>query len=138
MFKFRGSLEELQEVVLRCAILGEWSFHKKSRFYRFQAEAGAILNWWPNTGTINFQGHHAEQFEVLFLDQALVGAAQSEPTLVCEEAAWAPVPGPTPPLDASREAPSFPGTETRRNLASQPSPRLAPTPVKPLAAPDRD
>jgi hypothetical protein len=137
MFKFRGSLEELQEVVLRCAILGEWSFHKKNRFYRFQAEAGAILNWWPNTGTINFQGHHAEQFEVLFLDQALVGVAQPESGLVGEEPAWAAVPGHTAPPEGSREAPSFAGTKKHRRIASPPSPRLIPKSVKLLASPHR-
>jgi hypothetical protein len=97
MLKFRSSLEELQDIVLRCAIRGEWSFHKKSRFYRFQAAAGAILNWWPKTGTINFQGRDAQEFERLFLEHALVGAAQSAPALVCEESAWEGVPGPTLP-----------------------------------------
>jgi hypothetical protein len=38
------------------------------------------------------QGHHAEQLKRLFLDQALVAAAQSEPGLVGEESAWEAVP----------------------------------------------
>jgi hypothetical protein len=137
MFKFLGSLDELQDIVTRCAIPGEWSFHKKNRFYRFQATTGAILNWWPTTGTINFQGRDAEQFEALFLEHALVGAALSGPALVCKDAAWEPVPGPTPPLDGSREAPSFAGTERHRRIASSPSPRLIPKTAKLLAAPDR-
>jgi hypothetical protein len=127
MIKFRGSLEELQDIVIRCAILGKWSFHKKSRFYRFQAATGAILNWWPNTGTINFQGQDAQEFERLFLEHALVGPAQSEPGPVCEESAWQAVPGPTPPpADGSREFPSFAGTGNRRKRAPQPLPRLIP------------
>ncbi len=136
MMKFCGSLEDLQEVVVRCATPGEWSFHRKSRFYRFLAKTGAILNWWPTTGTINFQGQDAEQFEALFLEHALVGTAQSGSALVCEEAAWAPVPGPTPPLD-EREAPSFAGTDKHRNVASQTSRHLNSRSVKLLAAPDR-
>ena len=56
MFRFQGSLNDPPEIMMRRVILGEWNFHKKSRFYRFQAATGAILNWWPNTGTINFQG----------------------------------------------------------------------------------
>ena len=56
MLKFGGSLDDLKRIVMRCAIPGEWSFRKKNRFYRFQAGSGAILNWWPTTGTINFQG----------------------------------------------------------------------------------
>ena len=51
MLRFQGSLNDLQELMMRCVILGEWNFHKKSRFYRFQAAAGAILNWWPKTGS---------------------------------------------------------------------------------------
>jgi hypothetical protein len=137
MMKFRGSLEELQDIVIRCAIPGEWSFHKKSRFYRFQAETGAILNWWPATGTINFQGHDAEQFETLVLRHALVGATQSEPGPICEESAWEAVPGPKPPLDGSREAPGSTGTGDRRDLDSRASSRLIPRTVKLLTAPDR-
>jgi hypothetical protein len=123
---------------MRCAISGEWSFHKKSRFYRFQVATGAILNWWPTTGTINFQGQNADQFEALFLEHARAGVAQSEPALVCEGSAWEAVPGPTQRLNGSREAPSFAGTEKHRRIASPPPPRLAPTSVKLLAAPDRD
>jgi hypothetical protein len=134
MMTFFGSLKDLQEIVVRCATPGEWSFHKKSRFYRFRTETGAILNWWPTTGTINFQGQDAEQFEPLFLEHALAGAAQSGPALVREETAWEAVPGPTLPLAGSREAPSFAGTEKHRRIASPPSPRLAPTPVKLVAA----
>jgi hypothetical protein len=137
MITFQSTFEHLQDTVMWCAILGEWSFHKKNRFYRFHAETGAILNWWPTTGTINFQGRHAEQFERLFLDQALVAAAHSEPGLVCEQSAWEAVPGPTWSPDRSRDAPSFARTENRQCLGSQPSPRLIPRTTKLLAAPGR-
>jgi hypothetical protein len=139
MLKFCGSLNDLQDIVMHCAISGEWSFHKKNRFYRFQAATRAILNFWPSTGTINFQGQDAEQFEALFLKHAFVGAAHSEPTLVCEESAWEAVPGPTPSLpDGSREAPGFAGTGNRRKLVSRPSRSLDSRVVRSLAAPDRD
>lgn len=84
MMNFYGSLEDLQEIVVRCATPGEWSFHRKSRFYRFQAKTGAILNWWPTTGTINFQGQDAEQFEAMLLSHA--------PWLACDASTWVPVP----------------------------------------------
>jgi hypothetical protein len=126
MLNFRGSLDDLQHTVTRCAILGEWSYHKKNRFYRFQAATGAILNWWPSTGTINFQGHHAEQFETLFLEHALVAAAQSEPALVGEERVWKAVPGPTPSLNRARQVPSFAGTENHQRIVSPLSSRLIP------------
>ena len=112
MLKFQGSLEELQDVVLRSANRGEWHFHKKSRFYRFQAATGAILNWWPKTGTINFQGHDAELFEVLFLKHALVGATQSEGVRVCEESAWEAVPGPTQTQGDPEKPQVWPGQKT--------------------------
>ena len=107
MLKFQGSLEELQDIVLRSAIRGEWHFHKTSRFYRFQAATGAILNWWPKTGTINFQGHDAELFEALFLKHALVGATQSEGVRVCEESAWEAVPGPVQTQGGDPRSPKF-------------------------------
>jgi hypothetical protein len=56
MLDFRGSLNDLQDTLMQSAIPGERSSHKKSRFYRFQAATGAILNWWPSTGTINSRG----------------------------------------------------------------------------------
>jgi hypothetical protein len=135
--KFHGSLEELQEIVLRCAIPGGWHFHKKSRFYKFEAATGAILNWWPSTGTINFQGQDAEEFETLFLEHAFVGVAQSDPALVCEESVWAAVHGPTPPLEDLREAVGSAGAENRRKLASRVPQRLDSRSVKLLPAPDR-
>jgi hypothetical protein len=137
MLTFEGSLDDLQDIVMRCAILGEWSFHKKSYFYRFRTSTGAILNWWPTTGTVNFQKHHAREFETLFLEHALIGVAQSEPGLVCEEPVWEAVPGPTPPPDGAGGAPSFAGTGNRRRLASPPLQHLIPRSVKLLAAPDR-
>jgi hypothetical protein len=138
MLKFQGSLDDLQDIAGRCAIPGEWSFHRKSRFYRFQAETGAILNWWPTTGTINFQGRDAERLKSIFLQHALAGVAQSEPGPVSEkESAWEAVPGPTPPRRGSREAPSFAGIENPRGLGSRPSQRLIPRTIKLLATPDR-
>jgi hypothetical protein len=105
-------------------------------FYRFQAASGAILNWWPTTGTINFQGHDAEQLEARILKHALAEAAHSERGLLGEECAWEAVPSPTPTVDESREVPSFAGTESRPDVASHRVPRLTSRPVKLLAAPD--
>jgi hypothetical protein len=138
MLRFRGSLDDLQDIVLRCAVPGEWCFHEKSRFYRFHAATGAIPNWWPSTGTINFQGRDAERLEAIFLQDTLAAVAQSEPGVVYEkESAWQAVPGPKPPPDRTREAPSLAAPEDRRCLGSQPSPRLIPRTAKLLAAPGR-
>jgi hypothetical protein len=32
--KFHGSLKELQDIVTRCAMIGEWTKHKVVGFYR--------------------------------------------------------------------------------------------------------
>jgi hypothetical protein len=134
MLKFQGPFDDLQDIMIHCAIPGEWRFHKKSHFYRFQAATGAILNWWPTTGTINFQGHDPELFEALFLKHALVGAAQSEAARVCEESAWEAVPSSTSSLDGTREGPGCAEKENQRKASR----RLGSRAVKLLAAPGRD
>jgi hypothetical protein len=52
--KFRGTFEELQELVATTGIDGEWIEQKQQTQYR--ANSGAILNYWKSTGTVNFQG----------------------------------------------------------------------------------
>jgi hypothetical protein len=76
MLRFRGSLQQLQDIVRNCAISGEWQMHTANLFYRFRTETGAILNWWPSTGTVNFQGQGAEEFEALILGRALYELTQ--------------------------------------------------------------
>lgn len=42
-------------MVAATKVPGKW--HKMANGYRrFDCKDGAILNWWPSTGTINFQG----------------------------------------------------------------------------------
>jgi hypothetical protein len=72
MLRFKGSLEELGKIVARCEIPGEWPFHAKNNYHRFRASNGAILNWWPTTKALNFQGKEAEHFKDLFLRHTLV------------------------------------------------------------------
>jgi hypothetical protein len=54
MRKFRGSLEELEELVATTGIYGEWIERQQLKQYR--ADSGAVLNYWESTGTVNFQG----------------------------------------------------------------------------------
>ena len=54
MRKFRGSFEELQQLVATTGVDGEWIEQKLLAQYR--ADSGAILNFWNSTGTVNFQG----------------------------------------------------------------------------------
>jgi hypothetical protein len=70
MSKYHGSLIELQAIVAACNVSGAWLENTTSRFYSFRANTGEILNWWPSTGTVNFQGNSPEQFRALFLSYA--------------------------------------------------------------------
>jgi hypothetical protein len=71
MYKFNGSLAELQEVVAACKIRGKWQHNPVAHCYRFISKSKKmVLNWWPGTGTINFQGKRQKGFEALFLKHA--------------------------------------------------------------------
>ena len=58
--RFSGSLEQLQEIVRLSEVVGDWQF-MPAGYWRFLCHDGAILNWWPSTGTIDFQGLLAER-----------------------------------------------------------------------------
>jgi predicted nucleotide-binding protein len=53
--KFKGSLEELQAAVAAAGIVGSWSEEAGGK-HCFRSKEGGILNWWPTTGTLQFQG----------------------------------------------------------------------------------
>jgi hypothetical protein len=52
--KFIGFDAALRELVIATGIKGEW--RALGDKIQFRAHDGAILNWWPKTKTINFQG----------------------------------------------------------------------------------
>jgi hypothetical protein len=116
MLRFKGSLEDLQKIVARCAIPSNWQLHTKSNYHRFRASTGAILNWWPTTGAMNFQGKEAEHFKDLFLRHTLVEVEQPEPSLSCDESVWIDLPDLTPPLDGSRKGGGSPRNEKHRKI----------------------
>ena len=64
MTKVRSSLAELKAAVSACQLEGEWS--EKNGFHSFHAETGEVLNWWPSTGTVQFQGKRQQEFKALF------------------------------------------------------------------------
>lgn len=53
--KFNGTIQQLRSVVDLTGVAGEWE-HMPSGYWRFRSAAGGIINWWPSTGTFNFQG----------------------------------------------------------------------------------
>ena len=54
MEKFRGGFAQLETKKSKLEYVGEWSEDNGKMVFR--SEDGAILNWWPSTGTLNVQG----------------------------------------------------------------------------------
>ena len=54
MAKHRGRFSELKAIVAGLGYRGEWSGDDEKRVFR--AHDGAVLNWWPSTGTCQTQG----------------------------------------------------------------------------------
>ena len=55
--KYRGEFGELKGLVKQLGYSGEWSGDDKKRVFR--SNDGALLNWWPSTGTLDTQGTNA-------------------------------------------------------------------------------
>jgi hypothetical protein len=66
MTKVRGSLVELKAAVAACELEGEWLENTGNGFHSFRADTGEVLNWWPSTGTVQFQGKRQAEFKALF------------------------------------------------------------------------
>ena len=62
--KFFGTFQELSKIISNSGYLGAW--HDKAPEDRptFRFNNGAILNWWIETGTIQFQGKLEPREEV--------------------------------------------------------------------------
>jgi uncharacterized protein YjlB len=80
MTKFHGSLDELKAAIAACELEGEWSENMQNRFHSFHAESGEVLNWWPSTATVQFQGRRPKEFEALFCNgSAAIGRGPATP-----------------------------------------------------------
>jgi hypothetical protein len=51
---FSGKFKNLKQQTALTGVAGEWCC--RQNHYQYRAMTGAVLNWWPSTGTINFQG----------------------------------------------------------------------------------
>jgi len=85
MPKFKGKLAELQALLASYGAKGDWKT-PTSQQHQFRAEDGAMLNWWPSTGTVSFQGSPTEKetLEGVFnavMDSRSIPATSSTPTL---------------------------------------------------------
>ncbi|WP_036286191.1 TIR domain-containing protein [Methylocystis sp. ATCC 49242] len=61
--KYHGSLEELQAAIETNGTQGTWKSDEQKHCFR--ARTGEILNWYPSTGTLQFQGQRNPDFESL-------------------------------------------------------------------------
>lgn len=71
--KFRGPFESLKDIMGSSGVQGEWVGQDPQK-RQFKTTDGAILNWWPRTGTISFQGPEAEK---KILSDAIAAAISS-------------------------------------------------------------
>ncbi len=87
--RFDGDYDEL---CLRLAHLndaGNWRQVNQNQ-YQFKSKSGGVLNWYPSTGTISFQGNHAAANELQSLVEGLLNAdAGPQPEAQVKEAAEA-------------------------------------------------
>lgn len=60
--RFLGTYQQLQAIVSMTGFPGEWEL-MPAGYRRFRCRSGAILNWWPNPKTVNFQGPTPEKEE---------------------------------------------------------------------------
>ena len=52
--KFHGTLQDLQSIMMQVTSWQKWSGTRDKFVCR--VPNGAVLNWWPSTGTIHIQG----------------------------------------------------------------------------------
>ena len=52
---FKGTLDEFKTLARDAGVHGEWSEDGQGK-HTFRAEEGGLLNWWPSSGTVQFQG----------------------------------------------------------------------------------
>ena len=54
--KFEGDFNELKKLLEQSGISGRWRDDGKGK-HTFRNTEGGVMNWWQNTGTLNFQGN---------------------------------------------------------------------------------
>lgn len=62
--KFYGTIEELKSAVENAGLVGGWEEKAGNAVvHQFRGRTGEILNWWPSSGTLSFQGKNINQFQ---------------------------------------------------------------------------
>jgi predicted nucleotide-binding protein len=85
MQEFKGTFEQLQALVADAGCSGHWSDVANGK--QFKTKDGGILNWYPATGRVNFQGPAAAKAKLM----QMVGGAS-----------LADAPGDTPPVAGAK------------------------------------
>ena len=75
MQEFKGTFEELQEILAGAGCVGHWSDIANGK--QFKSKEGGILNWYTGTGRVNFQGPAAPKAKLM---QMLGGESVAEPS----------------------------------------------------------
>ena len=76
--KYLGELDGLKSAVAACGLKGSWSENKAC--HRFEDKFGHIINWWPSTGTVQFQGTKKPG-----LEEALIEAFDNDDDIALPE-----------------------------------------------------
>ena len=115
--RFAGTLEELKAKLAK--IEGEWRELNPNQ-KQLRAKSGAILNWYPSTGSINFQGN-SPALETLEGEVAGALTGQNSPAQIT--AAPAPavpgIRGPAAPKAPEQAQPSNLGAPAAASLAQR-------------------
>jgi len=84
--KFTGTYETLKDTLASLIKLGSW-IDLNDNQKQFRHNNGGIMNWYPSTGTINFQGKEASSLkeEIEKLLNAISGINGSTPIPACQE-----------------------------------------------------
>jgi predicted nucleotide-binding protein len=79
MHEFRGTFEELQELVTGAGCAGHWSDIANGK--QFKSNEGGILNWYTATGRVNYQGPAAPKGKLM---QMLQGEPAAQPLVAAQ------------------------------------------------------
>jgi predicted nucleotide-binding protein len=76
MNKWGGTFQELKEIMSELGIQGDWSETERDKTFR--ASTGAILKWYPSTGTLQYQGKKIPKEQLQAQLAAVKGAVYPE------------------------------------------------------------
>lgn len=67
MSQFFGEVDQLKQLVENAGYVGVWQHKEANNCHSFKARTGEMLNWWPGTGTVQFQGKSSDAMKAQIL-----------------------------------------------------------------------